>query len=166
MSFLLCELLPRFTPETVLSQSFGLEWRLASPRMCHKNTPRRILPSGVCISPRHIAASVFASCQVTRSLFIRRTCRSILSRSRRCSACARRCPRPLRLWLSSSWSSMICICNHNLHAALELVVSCVVESLVTNLAKLLPDLCSDAQFAHPLNFDIDTWRDNLCNMSS
>ena len=48
---------------------------------------------------------------------------------------------------------MICICNHNLHAALELVVSCVVESLVTNLAKLLPDLCSDA---HPLNFDIDT----------
>ena len=97
MSFLLCELLPRFTPETVLSQSFGLEWRLASPRMCHKNTPRRILPSGVCISPRHIAASVFASCQVTRSLFIRWTCRSILSRSRRCSACARRCPRPLRL---------------------------------------------------------------------
>ena len=135
----------------------------ASLRMCHKNTPRRILPSGVCISPRHIAASVFASCQVTRSLFIRWTCRSILSRSRRCSACARRCPRPLRLWLSSSWSSMICICNHNLHAALELVVSCVVESLVTNLAKLLPDLCSDA---HPLNFDIDTWRDNLCIMSS
>ena len=70
MSFLLCELLPRFTPETVLSQSFGLEWRLAS-HVSQEYTPRRILPSGVCISPRHIAASVFASCQVTRSLFIR-----------------------------------------------------------------------------------------------
>ena len=124
---------------------------------------------GVCISPRHIAASVFASCQVTRSLFIRWTCRSILSRSRQCSVCARRCP--LRLWLSSSWSSMIFICNHSLqHAALELVVSCVIESWVTNLAKLLHALSGYVQRCprcgpYPLNFNIDTWGDNLCFMA-
>ena len=56
MSFLLCELLPRFTPETVLSQSFGLEWRLASHvsqeyTTSHPSVWRLHLPeahSGIC----------------------------------------------------------------------------------------------------------------------